>query len=165
MQPHLDALYHAREVLMSRGLTVLGLWALGNLLISGYYLAQSDRRYPPHHFHGMNVMWGAINAGLAAWSVLHLHTTSTPPGLTISTFLSDQLSLERIFLFNAGLDVAYVATGFYLVARAAVPATPRPARLLGFGRSLWLQGGFLLLFDAAMFGLLLRFSELLLARV
>ena len=42
--------------------------------------------------------------------------------------------------------------GAILVARAAQP-TPNPftpARLLGYGRSLWVQGGFLLVFDAIM---------------
>ncbi len=48
----------------------------------------------------------------------------------------------------------YVLAGSYLRRRAAQPGQLRPERPLGYGRSLWVQGGFLLLFDGGMWGLL-----------
>ena len=139
----------ARELLIGRGLAVLSAWALVNLIGSGYLVRSADRRYEPYYFHGMNVGWGAVNAALACWGILHLHFR-VPVGLTLTQVLQDQLHYENLFLLNAGLDVAYIMTGAYLRALAAAPQQLRPERMLGFARSLWVQGGFLLIFDAAM---------------
>lgn len=149
----LAAFNQARELLVGRGLAVLATWALLNLVGSGYFLKAADRRHANSYFHGMNVGWGMINALLACWGILHIQFTA-PIGLRFADLVQAQLHHESIFLFNAGLDTAYVMTGFYLVARAAVPGQERPVRLLGFGRSLWVQGGFLLAFDAVMWSLL-----------
>lgn len=146
-------LHHAREALLGRGLAVLAAWALLNLIGSGGLLARADRRTEPYYFHGMNVGWGFVNAVLACWGILHGQPTA-PPGLRLADLLQAQLFNENLFLLNAGLDVAYVMTGFYLRAQAAAPGRQPPARLLGFGRALWVQGGFLLVFDAAMWSLL-----------
>ena len=144
---------HAREMLLGRGLTVLAAWALLNLVVSGYLVRQADRRQETYFFHGMNVCWGAINAALACWGVLHLRFVA-PAGLGLADLVREQLANENLFLLNAGLDAAYIMTGMYLWALAAVPAQPAPARLRGFGAALWVQGGFLLVFDAAMWSLL-----------
>ncbi|MBD2767512.1 hypothetical protein IC235_06365 [Hymenobacter sp. BT664] len=149
----LAAIFQAQELLIGRGLAVLATWALANLIVSGRFLSKADRRYAAFYFHGMNVGWGAINAALACWGVLHLHF-SAPAGLGLGEVFRAQLFNENLFLLNAGLDVAYVMTGFYLRAQAAWPGQPHQARLHGFGRSLWVQGGFLLVFDAAMWILL-----------
>lgn len=147
------ALDHAREMLLGRGLTVLAAWALLNLVVSGYLVRRADRRQEPYFFHGMNVCWGAINAALACWGVLHLRFVA-PAGFGLADLIGEQLANENLFILNAGLDVAYVMTGFYLRALATVPAQAKSARLRGFGTALWVQGGFLLLFDAAMWSLL-----------
>jgi hypothetical protein len=141
----------ARELLLGRGLAVLAAWALLNLVVSGYLLARADRRHEPYYFHGMNVGWGLVNAGLAGWGVLHLHFR-VPAGVQLVDLFGEQRFNENLFLLNTGLDVAYVVTGFYLRARS-LSAPERPERLRGFGRSLWVQGGFLLVFDAVMWEL------------
>ncbi|MBF9141837.1 DUF6992 family protein [Hymenobacter properus] len=153
--PGLDvaALDHAREMLLGRALAVLAAWALLNLLVSGILLRRADRRFVPYYFHGMNVGWGLVNTVLACWGILHLRFTS-PPGLRLAELVAEQLHNENLFLLNTGLDVAYVMTGFYLRALAAVPGQANAARLDGFGRALWVQGGFLLVFDAAVWCLL-----------
>jgi len=147
------ALFMRREVLLGRGMAVLAAWVLLNLIGSGYYLAHADRRREDFHFHGMNVLWNLVNAGLAAWSILHLHF-SPPPGLDAAELLSGQQSYQTLFAVNAGLDVLYMLVGTYLRRRAARPNQNCPERLLGYGRSLWVQGGFLLLFDGTMWVLL-----------
>lgn len=53
-------------------------------------------------------------------------------------------------MFNAGLDVGYVLGGLYLTERAK-SAAKNPERLRGFGQSIVLQGGFLFVFDLAMY--------------
>lgn len=149
----LAAIFQARELILGRGLAVLAAWALLNLIGSGYFVRGADRRSPAYYFHGMNVMWGAINAALACCGILHLHFTA-PAGLSLAELVQSQFDNENLFLLNTGLDVAYIMTGFYLRAQAAVPDQLNSVRLLGFGRSLWVQGGFLLVFDALMWSLI-----------
>ena len=164
MPAALSLLHEARELALGRGLAVLAAWAVGNLLVSGYLLTVADRRQSVFFFHGMNATWGVINALLAAWGIVHLRRLA-PAGLTLAGALTTQFSLEKTFLLNAGLDVAYVVAGLWLVARAAAPAAPKPERLLGFGQSLWVQGGFLLAFDGVMWLVMSQYAKPLLALV
>ncbi|MDO7844851.1 hypothetical protein Q5H92_00665 [Hymenobacter sp. M29] len=147
------ALDHAREMLLGRALAVLAAWALLNLLVGGTLLRQADRRFAPYYFHGMNVGWGLVNTVLACWGILRLRFTS-PPGLRLAELVAEQLHNENLFLLNTGLDVAYLMTGFYLRALAAVLGQANAPRLHGFGGALWVQGGFLLVFDAVVWSLL-----------
>ena len=149
----LAALFMRREVLLGRGLAVLAAWVLLNVIGSGSQLARADRRHEDFHFHGLNVLWNLVNAGLAAWGMLRLHF-SPPPGLDAAGLLSGQQYYQTLFAVNAGLDVLYLLMGSYLRRRAARPDQTRPERLLGYGRALWVQGGFLLLFDGTMWVLL-----------
>lgn len=146
------ASYQARELLLGRGLALLGVWALANLVVSGYQLPRTDARAMPHHFHFMNCCWGFINAVLASVGILRTHPGTPPVGFTAAEAAYDHQHLLLIFQVNAALDLVYLAVGWWLIARAARPALQpvTPVRLLGYGRSIMLQGGFLLLFDAIM---------------
>ncbi|WP_139925428.1 hypothetical protein [Hymenobacter sp. DG01] len=157
----LPGINHARELLAERGMAVLGAWALLNLVVSGYYVARTDTRSETHHFHLMNVGWNVVNALLAVWGILQAHPQQVA-SLTLAESLSAQFSFEKILLLNVGLDVAYICVGSWLRARGALPAASRPERLAGFGRSLWLQGGFLLLFDAGFYFLYHQYAPELL---
>ncbi|UOQ65958.1 DUF6992 family protein [Hymenobacter volaticus] len=130
-------------------MAVLGTWALLNLLISGYYVNRSGGRTEAVYFHQMNLGWNFVNVALAVWGMLQAHPNQVA-GLTLAESFTAQFNFEKILLFNAGLDVAYICTGSWLRARAAT-ALKVPERLLGFGRSLWLQGAFLLLFDVGFY--------------
>ena len=95
---------------------------------------------------------GVDNAVLAAVGILRTHPGTPPPGFSAAEALHDQRVLVLIFQVNAVLDLGYLLVGWWLAARAARPNLRpfAPARLLGYGRSLWVQGGFLLVFDALM---------------
>jgi hypothetical protein len=142
--------YRAREMLLGRGLGVLGSWALLNLIGSGYFLPRTDRRSMAHHFHFMNCCWGFINAVLAAVGILRTYPGAPPAGFDAPAAAHDIQQTVFIFLVNIGLDVGYLAVGWWLIARAARPNANTPQRLVGYGRSILLQGGFLLVFDAVM---------------
>ena len=146
------ALFMHREALLGRALAVLAAWVLLNLVGSGYYLAHADRRRESYYFHGLNVLWNLINAVLAAWGILRLHF-HPPAGLDAAELLSSQRFYEMLFGLSAGLDVLFILVGSYLRRRAAGPGQSRPEQLLGYGRSLWVQGSFLLLFDGCIWGL------------
>ena len=139
-----------RTCLDQRGLTVLGTWALGNLIVSGIAAGQTEG--PAHYFHQMNVGWGAINLVLAGAGYLGARRAAHQPATNRAENVRAQLRTENLYLFNAGLDAAYLATGVYLLEKGANPTAPgSAARWRGYGQSLLLQGGFLLLFDGLQF--------------
>ena len=146
--------YQHHELALGRGLGVLGVWALANLVASGYQLPLTDRREWVHHFHLMNCAWAFINAILAAVGILRTHPGRPAPGFSPAAALADMHLTSQIFLFNAVLDVGYLLVAFWLLNRATYPTANRPERLRGFGRSVQLQGAFLLVFDTAMWYLL-----------
>ena len=150
-QPHapaasLAAFAAERTRLDQRGLTALGGWALGNLAVGG--LATGQTEGSAHYFHQMNIGWGAINLALAGAGYLSARRAARLPALSRAESVRAQLRTENLYLFNAGLDVAYLATGVYLLEKGRNPTAPGSAdRWRGYGHSLLLQGSFLLLFD------------------
>lgn len=126
---------------------VLGSWAVGNMATSGILRSQTSGS--TRYFHEMNVFWNVVNLGLAGGS-LYATYRADPGGFTLWQSLGEQESIEKLLLFNAGLDVGYIMTGAYLMERSR-RATNRPERLKGYGQSLLLQGGFLLAFDLTFY--------------
>jgi hypothetical protein len=120
---------------------ILGGWAVGNIAI-GTALA-SQRQGESRYFHGMNAGWNLINLGLATAGYFG---ASSLEELDLYNSIQAQYKLQKIFLFNAGLDVGYMAGGLYLVERAR-RTEDNPERLRGFGKAILLQGAFLFAFD------------------
>ena len=150
------AAYQHHELLLGRGLSVLGAWALLNLCVSGYNLPRTDRRTSAHHFHLMNCAWAFVNAVLAAVGILRTHPGKSAAALGPAGALADISFTGQVFLFNALLDVGYLLVALWLLRRAAAPGANRPERLYGYGRSVQLQGAFLLIFDVVMWWILGR---------
>ena len=137
-----------RLQLNRQGMTVLGGWAIGNIGYSGIrYFGTTGRA---RGFHEMNVMWNAVNLGIAGLGYLG----SSPAGadsLGLAASVAEQAKMEKVLLFNAGLDVGYILGGLYLRERS-LRATPRwQDRMRGWGNSVVLQGGFLLAFDIGLY--------------
>ena len=142
--------FNAERLKITRkGMLVLGAWGLGNLLAGASLGATTNG--VSKNFHIMNAGWGGVNlliAGLGYKNTLHKNQA-----WDLATTLNEQASLEKLLLLNAGLDVAYVMTGFFLRERALrhEPGTTSYDRLKGFGNSLLLQGGFLFAFDLVLY--------------
>ena len=135
-----------RTRLDQRGLAVLGGWAVSNILVNGIATGQTDGS--AHYFHQMNIGWGAVNLVLAGTGYLAARRAANQPITDRAGNVRAQSRTEKLYLFNAGLDVAYLATGLYLLEKSRNPtADGSPDRWRGYGQSLLLQGGFLLLFD------------------
>ena len=106
-------------------------WALGNttsltgVMHEDPYLSS---------FHQMNVGWNIVNAGLASYALANNKPV-------------EPQKLERIFWINSALDVVYVASGFWLRAEGEKRGNPQ---WIGWGESIMIQGGFLLVFDSVM---------------
>lgn len=138
---HLD-----RMKINETAMLVLGGWAVGNILVGTYgnFKATGEAKY----FHQFNAMWNVVNLGIAAFGYFNA-ANSDPSSITNLEIIKDYNSLQNFLLLNAGLDVAYIATGLYLKERSKNSSSSE--RLRGYGNSLLLQGGFLLLFDVSLF--------------
>jgi len=130
------------------GMKVLG--GLGTLsLASGLALGLTTTNERDRSFHLMNAGWGAVDLGLAlaaGWSAAH----TDPASLTLVDAVQEARFNQGMFLFNAGLDLAYVAFGWWMSERAR-RGDDKAAFFEGAGPAVMLQGGALFAFDLAMF--------------
>lgn len=142
----LFAFHQSRMNINESAMLMLGGWAAGNILVGTYgnFKANGEAKY----FHQFNAMWNVINLGIASFGYFNA-INSDPATMTNLEILNDYTSLQSFLLLNAGLDVAYIMTGFYLKERAKSSSSSE--RLRGYGNSLLLQGGFLLVFDIALY--------------
>lgn len=142
----LSAFHSSRMNINESAMLVLGGWAAGNILVGTYgnFKANGEAKY----FHQFNAMWNVVNLGIAAFGYFNA-VNSDPSTMTNLEILKDYNSLQSFLLLNTGLDVAYIMTGFYLKERAKNSSSSE--RLKGYGNSLLLQGGFLLLFDVSLY--------------
>jgi hypothetical protein len=127
----------------------LGAWAGTNITVGsiGWATAQQPEIKA---FHQMNVMWNTVNLGLAIPG--YLRSRNTKAVLSLSQTLSEQQKTERIFLFNSGLDIAYMTAGF-LLRSMALNNQAKASQFNGFGNGLILQGSFLFAFDLTAFAI------------
>lgn len=129
------------------GMIVLTSWGVANL---GYGLiAQWETSGTDKYFHQMNAMWGGINAALGFIGYLGSRKTKN---LSLGESVRTQFASEKTFLFNAGLDLAYIGGGLYLHEKSK-SSTKNPARLKGYGGSIIMQGAALLIFDVTMYSI------------
>ena len=136
-----------RNDLNRKGMVVLGSWAGANLITKGILLSNSSGS--DKYFYQMNVYWNVVNGTLAGLGVLGAKKMQR--NLSAFQSLEEQSSTEKTFLINTGLDVAYVMTGVYLLEKSKNSIDSQDM-LKGYGQSVILQGGFLLLFDGIMYG-------------
>lgn len=126
---------------------ILGSWAVGNIAL-GASLA-TRREGESRYFHAMNAGWNLVNLGLATAGYLS-SIKADPAAFDLYATIAEQHKLQKIFLFNAGLDVGYMMGGLYLMERSRRTVN-KPERLKGFGQSILLQGAFLFAFDLGAF--------------
>lgn len=123
-------------------------WSVANIIGSG--IATDTRNKEMRYFHQMNVMWGGINlaiAGLGYWGA-NKEKINNP---VLADVLKHQNKIEKTYLINAGLDVVYVGSG--LLMNKTSDNQKNPAKFKGYGNSIMVQGGFLLLYDAIMYSI------------
>lgn len=126
---------------------VLGGWSISNIAIGSILMGQ--REGTEKYFHQMNAGWGVINLGIASVS-LWMFMKTDPTTFSLTETWKAQQNIQKILLFNAGLDIGYMMGGLYLRERAKRPGAAYE-RLRGFGNSIILQGAFLFVFDLTAF--------------
>ena len=140
----LEQINRDRIHLNSNGMFVLGGWAITNIAIGSIGMTQTGGR--TKYFHQMSAAWNTVNLGIAGLGYYGLRNSS--PGLSLSETISEFQNFENILLFNAGLDIGYMAIGAYLWERGL---RKESNRLVGYGQSMILQGGFLFTFDVILY--------------
>lgn len=123
-------------------------WSVANLVGSG--IATDTRNKEMRYFHQMNVMWGGINLAIAGLGYRGASREKidnpTPEGV-----MKHQRRIEKTYLINAGLDVLYIGSG--LLMNKTSDNQKNPEKFKGYGNSIMVQGGFLLLYDAVMYAI------------
>ena len=133
----------------------LGSWAGLNIVGSGIGWATSTNEQNKS-FHQMNVMWNVVNLGLSIPGYFRASNGKTK--LSLFETLDEQRKTETIFLINAGIDLAYISSGLLLLNRSTEDPMKK-SQFSGFGNSMIIQGGFLLLFDWIAFSIHRKHSK------
>ena len=144
-QTALNNINTERQRIAKTGVYVIGSYAAANV-IYGSIAAQNttgSRKY----FHEMNAIFNGVTLGISALGII---TAKKEGSLNYVSSLKKQHALEKLFLFNAGLDLAYIAGGAYLQEKAKT-SVKNSLKQKGYGQSIMIQGGMLFLFDGIMY--------------
>lgn len=140
-------------------MSVLLGWAALNITAgtTGHFTTRGDTQA----FFQANAAWNVVNLAIAGISLHGLFSTQ-PETWDMAMRLSEGQKMQKVLLFNAGLDVGYVMLGGLLLERGLRTDS---SLLRGWGRSLLLQGGFLLLFDSVLWFMHWQLDNELMVRV
>ena len=129
--PSLKEFEASKNDINRTGMFVVGGWALANI-ISGTTLSftmKGEAKY----FNQFNALWNTVNLGLAVNGLLNTGSDT----LSLYNSVTGHQTLQNIFVLNAGLDLAYIATGFFLKEKAKT--SEKKELLTGYGNSLLVQ--------------------------
>jgi hypothetical protein len=143
-----DSLAQSRNRITQKAMLTLGAWATANIA-SGFIIASQTQGEAKYAWR-MNAYWNFINLGLAGMGYLNVRRAMRKK-YGLAGNLSAQQSIEKLYVFNLGLDLVYITGGFYLRERgnSQTKADSRD-QFKGYGTSIAIQGSFLLLMDAVM---------------
>jgi hypothetical protein len=127
-----------------KDMLILGGWALGNMAVSGVLLTQAKGGISKG-FHQMNIGWNAVNLTIAGFGYVAA-LKSDPSTFDLFGSIDEHYKLQRLFIFNAGLDVGYMAAGAFLMERSK-SRSKKPEQMKGFGQAVVVNGAFLFAFD------------------
>ncbi|MDB9990324.1 hypothetical protein OAD79_02635 [Flavobacteriales bacterium] len=130
-----------------QSLSLLSSWSVGNLILSP--IATKNLFSPSttnEYFHQMNFSWNLLNVGIAGLGHIIVNKDSKKPW-DIQTLHFKMKKAEKSIIINIGLDIAYMITGL-LLKNNAKKNNSEYYMNKGYGNSLILQGGYLLIYDA-----------------
>jgi hypothetical protein len=122
---------------------ILGGWALSNMAVSGILLGNTEG--VTKGYHQMNIGWNAVNLTIAGFGYLAA-MKSNAASFDLYGSINEHYKLQKIFIFNAGLDVGYMAAGAYVIERSK-SSLKNPEQMRGFGQAIIVNGAFLFAFD------------------
>lgn len=143
-----------------RSMFILGGWSVANIAAGSVgWATASDVR--ARAFWEGTALWSTVNLGLAVIGLI-MSRNDDPASLDVKASLDQGDTYQKLFLFNGGLDVAYLVAAGLLLEHGARTGE---ARWSGYGNALLVQGGFLLVFDLALFFLHQRVNNAILDRL
>jgi hypothetical protein len=128
-----------------KGMVILGSWALGNIALGGIMAGRTSGETKA--LHQMSLYWNTVNLAIAGFG--YYSALNEVPSTDFWETIGSQHSIEKILLVNAALDLAYMAGGIYVRERGR---RLEKDQLKGFGKSVILQGAFLMVFDGIKYG-------------
>lgn len=145
-----------RVSISKNSMLVLGGWSVLNIVGSGIATNTSNREM--RYFHQMNVMWGGINLAIAGLGYFG-NANEKINNPTLADVLKHQSRTEKTYLINCGLDVLYAGAGLWM--NKASDHQKNPDKFKGYGNSIMVQGGFLLIYDAINYAIHRKHGKLL----
>ena len=143
-----DSLAQSRNNITQKAMLTLGGWAAAN--IASGFIILSQTQGEAKYVWRMNAYWNFINLGLAGMGYLNARKAMLKK-YGLADNLSAQQAIEKLYVFNLGLDLVYITGGFYLRERGNSQTKVRSRdQFKGYGTSIAIQGGFLLLMDGVM---------------
>lgn len=141
----LEDSWEAERHYRQTGMMVLGGWAVAN--IASGLVMRSNTTGVDSRFWEMNAIWNGVNLAIAGFG----YFTAAKLGTDGSAFelYQEQMGMDKMLLFNAGLDLGYIAAGAWMMERSK-NVSKDPDLWKGYGKSIMLQGAFLFAFDVAM---------------
>ncbi|HSZ35013.1 MAG TPA: hypothetical protein VK772_16970 [Puia sp.] len=146
-----DSIADSRNRITETAMLTLGGWAAANIA-AGFIIAGQTQGQTKYVWQ-MNAYWNLVNGGLAVMGYIRARKAmSLKYGFSENE--SEQISIEKLYALNFGLDLAYIATGFFLHEKGMHESNLKSHdQLMGYGTSLVIQGGFLLLMDGIVLSL------------
>ena len=144
-----------------KSLLLLSSWSVGNLALSPF-LGNNFKVFRNNfvgdvssndYFHQMNFNWNLLNAGIVGMSHFLVYKDQRKPW-NIQELSLKKKKAEKSIIINMGLDVAYIISG--LLIKQSDKNLPINQ---GYGNSLILQGGYLLIYDAIFLKRLKKLSK------
>jgi hypothetical protein len=129
------------------GMILLLVWAILNIVVGVILSHFYKHKQFLQHFFQMNALWNIVNL-LVAGAGIYILSQINPAEMELKAIIYTVFTFEKLLLLNAGLSIAYIAIGSYLVERGL---HHKSTVLQGFGKSLWLQGGFLFILSILLY--------------
>lgn len=130
--------------------SMLGLTAFATVNMIGGLIGREYSSGTTKYFHEMNFGFNTVNFLLGGIGYL---TLKRPSEVSFTATLASQHKYEKIYLFNAGLDLAYAMGGVALKQYARQQKPEEFQRFEGYGNSIILQAGCLFVYDLILYHL------------
>ena len=131
-------------------MTILGSWSIANMTVSpllrNQLMEAGEPKSSMEYFHEINFYWNVVNLGISGLGYVGIQKRKKQYW-SLSNLEKERNKLRKTLAINMGLDVCYLLAGAMLRNRAEKMSSENQGRNIGFGNSLILQGGFLLVFD------------------
>jgi|VirMetMinimDraft_7_1064189.scaffolds.fasta_scaffold49225_1 hypothetical protein len=150
-QTSLDEINQTRCKHSLNGMIAFSSWTGANLIAGtvGVLTTKGETQ----HFFEMNLYFNVVNLGLAIPGLIGA-VKAKRTGLSFEQSVKEVQKVKTVYLVNGVLDLTYITAGFLLreMGRNNSNDIQLKNRLTGYGNSLIVQGGFLLIYDFIEFG-------------